>query len=170
MLAIRMDCLCGEEFIRRRLSFLYYTKSTSKAGGRFIEAGEPRRGRRGSGCRERGFLDAGNFSGVKFHECKTLSAEVLERRADEIDVLVVDDEEPVVKGLVVPHGKLRVLGVEGRNVGRGFPSGPEAAICDFKPANSNALNWNMNPDGDLSMLRLTCTPTCLPRIQQTKVS
>ena len=108
-------------------------------------------------CRERGFLDTGNFSGVKFHECETLSAEVLERRADEIDVLVVDDEEPVVKGLVVPHGKLWVLGVEGRNVGRGFPSGPEAAICDFKSANSNALNWNMNPDGNLSMLRLTCS-------------
>ena len=119
MLAIRMDRLCGVDVICRCLSWLYYTKSTSNAGERFIEAGEPQRRRRRSRCRERGFLDAGNFSGVEFHECETLSAEVLERRADEIDVLVVDDEEPVVKGLVVPHGKLRVLGVEGCNVGRG---------------------------------------------------
>ena len=62
MLAIRMDCLCGEEFICRRLSCLYYTKSTSKAGEQFIEAGTPRRRRGGSGCCERGFLDAGDLS------------------------------------------------------------------------------------------------------------
>ena len=59
MLAIRMDRLCGVDVIRRRLSRLYYTKSTSKAGEQFIEAGMPRRRRGGSGCCERGFLDAG---------------------------------------------------------------------------------------------------------------
>ena len=105
-----MDVIC------RRLSWLYYTKSTSKAGERFIEARTPRRRRGGSGCCERGFLDAGDFSGGEFHECETLSAEILERCADEIDILVVDDEKPVMERLIVPDGKLRVLGVEGRNV------------------------------------------------------
>ena len=42
------------------------------------------------------------------------------RKAAGAEGLTAETSEwPVVKGLVVPHGKLRVLGVEGRNVGRG---------------------------------------------------
>ena len=46
-------------------------------------------------------------------------SEVLERCADEVEFLVVDDEETVMERLVVADGELRVLGVEGLDVGVG---------------------------------------------------
>ena len=68
---------------------------------------------------KRSLLDAADVGGVEFRERKTLGAEVFERRADEIKLLVVDDEEAIVEGFVVAHGEFRVLHVEGRDVGGG---------------------------------------------------
>ena len=62
MLAIRMAFAVWMSFAAAFHSCIYYTKSTSKAGEQFIEAGMPRRRRGGSRCCERGFLDAGDFS------------------------------------------------------------------------------------------------------------
>ena len=67
--------------------------------------------------REGGFLDAADVGGVELCEGETLGTEVFQRRADEVEFLVVDDEEAVVEGLVVADGEFRVLRVEGRDVG-----------------------------------------------------
>ncbi len=51
-------------------------------------------------CRKRRFLDAADFAWIEFRERKALAAEVFQRRADEIELLVVDDEESVVERFV----------------------------------------------------------------------
>ena len=58
---------------------------------------------------------------VRIHLCKskTLLAEVFQRRTYQVEFLVVDDEETVVESFVVAYGELRILGVEGRDVGGG---------------------------------------------------
>ena len=74
-----------------------------KESGRLLDS------RRG----ESRFLDAGDFAGVELHEGEALSAEILERRADEVELLVVDDQESIVERFAVADGELRILGVEG---------------------------------------------------------
>ena len=68
---------------------------------------------------ERRFLDTANCGRVELCEGEALGAKVFQRRADEIEFLVVDDEEAVVESFVVAHGEFRVLRVEGRDVGGG---------------------------------------------------
>ena len=80
-----------------------------KESGRLLDS------RRG----ESRFLDAGDFAGVELHEGEALSAEILERCADEVELLVVDDQESIVERFAVADGELRILGVEGRDVRRG---------------------------------------------------
>ena len=74
-----------------------------KESGRLLDS------RRG----ESRFLDAGDFAWVELHEGEALSAEILERRADEVELLVVDDQESIVERFAVADGELRILGVEG---------------------------------------------------------
>ena len=69
--------------------------------------------------RERRLLDARYFARIHLGKSETLPAKVFQRCADEIKLLVVDDEEAVVEGFVVTDGEFRVLGVEGHDVGWG---------------------------------------------------
>ena len=46
-------------------------------------------------------------------------AKVFQRRAYQIQFLVVDNEETIVKSFIVANGEARVLRVEGCDVGRG---------------------------------------------------
>ena len=66
---------------------------------------------------KRRFLGSADSGGVELCESEALGTKVFQRRADEIKLLVVDDEEAVVEGFVVAHGEFRVLRVEGRDVG-----------------------------------------------------
>ena len=60
-----------------------------------------------------------DFARVKLRERKTLATKVFQRRTYQVELLVVDDEKTVVEGFVIAYGKLRVLGVEGLDVGIG---------------------------------------------------
>ena len=77
--------------------------------------------------RESGFLDAADVGGVELREgnlsavasakAEALGAEIFQRRAYQVELRVVDDEEAVVEVFVVADGEFRVLGVEGLDVG-----------------------------------------------------
>ena len=71
----------------------------------FKESGRLLDSRRG----ESRFLDAGDFAWVELHEGEALSAEILERCADEVELLVVDDQESIVERFAVADGELRIL-------------------------------------------------------------
>ena len=58
----------------------------------------------------------GDVGGVEFADYEALFAEVFERGAEEIDVLVVDDQEAVVKVAGCLDGESAVLGVEADDV------------------------------------------------------
>ena len=66
--------------------------------------------------RERGLLDAANLARIHFGEAEALLAKVFQRRADEVEFPVVNDEEAIMERLVVADGELRVLGIEGLDV------------------------------------------------------
>ena len=70
-------------------------------------------------CRERRLLDAANLTRIHLGEAEALLAEVPQRRSDEVEFPVVNDEEAIMERLVVVDGELRVLGIEGLDVGVG---------------------------------------------------
>ncbi len=70
-------------------------------------------------CRspKRGFLDAADFSCIQLREREALAPEVFQRRPDEVEFLVVDDEKAVVEHLAEADGQLGILRVERSDVG-----------------------------------------------------
>ena len=66
---------------------------------------------------KRRVLDAANGARIHLGKAEAFVSEVFQRRAYQIQFLVVNDEEAVVKGFVVADGEARVLRVEGRDVG-----------------------------------------------------
>ena len=65
---------------------------------------------------ERRLFDAFDFAYIQFRKGEALLAEVFQRRAYQVEFLVVDDKKSVVEGFVVADGEFRVLRVEGRDV------------------------------------------------------
>ncbi len=65
--------------------------------------------------RKRGLLDAANLARIHFGEAEALLAEILQRRSDEVEFPVVNDEEAIMERLVVVDGELRVLEHDGRH-------------------------------------------------------
>ena len=71
------------------------------------------------GWGKRRLLDAANRTRIKLGERETFCTEVLQRCADEVDFLVVDNEKAVVECFVVADGEFWLLLVEGLHVSRG---------------------------------------------------
>ena len=75
-------------------------------------------------------LETRYLAGVEFREGEAFTPEVLQRRTDEIQLLVVDDQKAVVEILRCAHGQPAVLCVERRDVARiEFTRYPTAMIA-----------------------------------------